>query len=188
MDWWEKTVEYLFVLKYFNYDAIIAPMDGNHERIGDAIYSKDSRFVLIEFKRTEAEIENEVDKFIDYETARNALHDRDAHHYFVYGRLENDLKLECKTYFSHNKPPDVSDALLSGVDMDTFKNYAKALLGYKIPPKGGGGLSFDDYMQVACIRNDGLLICCMSFSDFLPMIGLEGVAEKSLDAKVLISR
>ena len=184
MDWWEKTVEYLFVSKYFNYDAIIEPLDGNHERIGDAIFSQDSRFILIEFKRTEAETDTEVAKFINYETARNELQDRDEHHFFIYGRLENDLKLECKTYFSHNKLQDVSHALLSGVDMDTFRSYAEALLGHKMPPKGGGGLSLDDYMQVACIRNDGQLIFCMSFCDFLNVMGLEGDAEKSLDANV----
>ena len=28
MDWWEKTVEYLFVTNFFNYDAVVAPLDG----------------------------------------------------------------------------------------------------------------------------------------------------------------
>ncbi|GAB6906738.1 conserved hypothetical protein [Desulfosarcina cetonica] len=182
MNWWEKTVEYMFVLNYFNYDAIIAPMDGVHERIGDALYSKENLFSLIEFKRYEADISREVDKYLNYAEARNALQERDSHHFFIYGKLENGLQLESKTYFSHKKYPDVSNALLSGINMDIFKDYVETLLKYKIPPKGGGGTSLDDYMQVACVRNDGQLICCVPLNNYLDMFEIERPIEKSANA------
>ena len=50
--WWEKTVEYLFVrqAKFLK----IAPLDGNHEKAGDAILrNKNGKYYLVEFKNLE---------------------------------------------------------------------------------------------------------------------------------------
>ena len=64
MKWWEKTVEYLFVVTHFDEDVMLAPLDGNEERLADTIFSKDNKWVVIEFKRNEKCINEEKDKFI----------------------------------------------------------------------------------------------------------------------------
>ncbi|MBE4194917.1 hypothetical protein HJ093_16825 [Vibrio parahaemolyticus] len=61
MQWWEKTVEYRFVAdtyskKMFN---LLAPLDGDVERIGDAVAAKDSKYYIIEFKKSLSELSGE---------------------------------------------------------------------------------------------------------------------------------
>ena len=53
MKWWEKTVEYYFILKCLGDSISIAPLDGHEERGGDAILSSKHRWILIEFKKDE---------------------------------------------------------------------------------------------------------------------------------------
>ena len=170
MKWWEKTVEYLFVVKYFDEGVMLAPLDGNEERLADTIFSKDNKWVVIEFKRNEKCIDEEKDKFIYYEKARDALSEKNAHHLLIYGKFEDKLVLECKTYFS-NELINVSDALNFGLEIGPFKEYIERFLKFKKPPKdgGGGGLSLEDYELVACVTNDGMLLSCMSISEFLYM-------------------
>ena len=170
MKWWEKTVEYLFVATYFDDGVILAPLDGNEERLADTIFSKDNKWVAIEFKRNEECIDEEKDKFIDYEEARKEFSEEDAHHLLIYGNFEEKLTLKCKTYFS-NKLTEIKEALSSGLESIPFKEYIERFLEFKKPPKdgGGGGLSFEEYKLVACVINDGRLLSCMSISEFLYM-------------------
>lgn len=50
--WWEKTVEYKFVIE-FSDRLNLAPLDGKEETaLGDLIASMASRFFLIEFKKS----------------------------------------------------------------------------------------------------------------------------------------
>ncbi len=51
MKWWEKTVEYFFILNCRANHMRIAPLDGKEERAGDVLFSSDNNWVLIEFKR-----------------------------------------------------------------------------------------------------------------------------------------
>jgi hypothetical protein len=55
--WWEKTVEYQFVLATHlrrTSGALFSPFDGEHEQAGDAVFaSPENRWVLVEFKRNE---------------------------------------------------------------------------------------------------------------------------------------
>lgn len=170
MKWWEKTVEYLFVATYFVEDVMVAPLDGNEERLADTIFSEDNKWVAIEFKRNEESIEKEKDKFIDYEEAKKEFSEQDSHHLMIYGTFEEKLILECRTYFS-NKPVEIKYALSYGIDPISFKEYIEHFLEFKKPPQdgGGGGLSFEKYKLVACVTNDGKLLSCMSISEFLDM-------------------
>ncbi len=170
MKWWEKTVEYLFVVTYFDEGVMMAPLDGNEERLADTIFSKDNKWIAIEFKRNENCIDKEKDKFIFYEEAREELFEEDAHHLLIYGKFEAKLNLECKTYFS-NKLIDIKEALSFGLEIGPFKEYIERFLKFKRPPKdgGGGGLSFEEYGLVACVTNDGKLSSCMSILEFLYM-------------------
>lgn len=99
--WWEKTVEYYFVQKYVDIDMFIAPLDGEHEKAGDAIFSNESSWVLIEFKRDEKAINDEMGKFKNYFSAKSALEKIAGHHLIIYGNAENDIfHLKCRSYFS----------------------------------------------------------------------------------------
>ena len=51
MNWWGKTVEYKFIKEYIDLDSFIAPLDGNEEKAGDAIFGENENFILIEFKK-----------------------------------------------------------------------------------------------------------------------------------------
>jgi hypothetical protein len=70
--WWEKTVEYEFVMSVSREQGLfLAPLDGEHEKAGDAVFSSDNRWVLIEFKKDEASVRTEKGKFVLYDEARN---------------------------------------------------------------------------------------------------------------------
>lgn len=99
MKWWEKTVEYYFVRKYLT-DSAIAPLDGNEESAGDAVFGRDGKLVLIEFKRDLGSIDQEKVKFHDFELAKQKLKDNDYHHYLIFGVFDADVTIFAKTYFS----------------------------------------------------------------------------------------
>jgi len=63
--WWEKTVEYAFVLEVLPRTATSAfPMDGNPEKaFGDALFVTDLAFRLVEFKALQSDIGAEREKF-----------------------------------------------------------------------------------------------------------------------------
>lgn len=69
--WWEKTVEYLFVIQYLskvypNNFSKIAPLDGDHEQAGDVILcNPNNRYYLIEFKKGASSQYDEFVKFLD---------------------------------------------------------------------------------------------------------------------------
>ena len=69
--WWEKTVEYLFVIQYLSMiypDNFlkIAPLDGDHEQAGDVILrDPNDKYYLIEFKKRSSSQYDEFIKFLD---------------------------------------------------------------------------------------------------------------------------
>lgn len=132
--WWEKTVEYKFVLDAERMRGLqfAAPLSGVHERAGDGIFSSDSKIVLIEFKRSEAELETERDKFVDYENASELLISKDGHHFLVYGSyVDPELRLNACTYFSKNIIASPLDLLDFGLESDKFNEYLADLLALK---------------------------------------------------------
>ena len=70
MKWWEKTVEYFFILNCVGNYMRVAPLDGKEERAGDAIFSKSNNWVLIEFKKDKSSLVSEKGKFNDYSAAK----------------------------------------------------------------------------------------------------------------------
>lgn len=89
MIWWEN-----FVARYLSKTAAIAPLDGNHEKAGDNIFTQGSKWVLIEFKRSKADLESEKAKFINYDQAKDALSAFDSHYFLIYGGLLNRDNLD----------------------------------------------------------------------------------------------
>ncbi|WP_288588383.1 hypothetical protein [uncultured Methylobacterium sp.] len=103
--WWEKTVEYKFVLEFLRFKDI-KPLDGKHEQaIGDALIRGDFGISIIEFKRHFGTIYQENEKYgiecrrIEYikysdEIANTiSLEAIDIPHYIVYG-IKYDTRKE----------------------------------------------------------------------------------------------
>jgi hypothetical protein len=169
--WWEKTIEYTFILKLRDANRLfLAPLDGNHERAGDAIVSAGNKWLLIEFKRNVAAIESEFEKFENYADANKALSQKDGHHFLVCGisTLDNRVELGASTYFSHTEPRSLADLLAAGSDLANFSEYVKSFLSFKSGSKGGGGSvnQFADFALVAAVTEDGKVVSCMSIRDF----------------------
>jgi hypothetical protein len=145
--WWEKTVEYTFVQRFMpNFadgraeeDRYLAPLDGDHEKAGDAIMAINTKLVLIEFKRSLGEVNSELKKFPNFENARRALGRKDRHHFLVYGRAGKSSKLElaAQTYFSELEV-EIKKITTKGKAYKSFLIYLNRFLELK-NPKGGGG-------------------------------------------------
>lgn len=175
--WWEKTVEYFFVQKYVDLNMFIAPLDGDHEKAGDAIFSNVNTWVLIEFKRDESTINDELNKFTNYALAKSELEQVGDHHLIIYGDIESrDFLLKCKQYFSGNKV-EIEDALTSGTDKDTFINYLKRFVDLKKTSKSGAG----GYSFVAGVSKDGAVTKCMKVSEFAEALQLEQALQQKLN-------
>lgn len=166
--WWEKTVEYAYLNHYFVKNSIsIAPLAGPVERyIGDAITKSRNEFCIIEFKKSNSEINRERDKFIKDETCKYyteflskiqkeltspGIRGREPH-YLVYGELQGrrispvtiDYWRRHKDKYRGKDIPQEQRKLPSSL----FLEYVSALSKYRLPPESGsvgGGivLSFD---------------------------------------------
>lgn len=51
LKWWEKTVEYKFVMDVADEGSLIlAPLDGDHEKVADTAIGNSELWLMIEFK------------------------------------------------------------------------------------------------------------------------------------------
>ncbi|HDX4047774.1 TPA: hypothetical protein ROG05_000112 [Enterobacter soli] len=115
--WWEKTVEYNFVSAAKDEFRLnlLAPFAGNPESIGDAVVGANSRFFIIEFKRTLSDFTSEIDKYINgdegIKEARNFLNELESskYHYIIAGDYTNGsekLNLIIRRYFNAEEEID----------------------------------------------------------------------------------
>lgn len=154
----------------------VAPLDGNHEKAGDAIFSHESKWVLIEFKRNESSIEDEIQKFTNFAQARASLEQKGKHHLIIYGEsTENEFSLSCQEYFSGTKVK-IELALSSGVEKNDFILYLRDFVSFKKNSESGAG----SYGFVAGVSNDGKVTKCMSLSEFAEALNLEAALVKRL--------
>ena len=182
LKWWEKTVEYKFVMLVAKQKKLfLAPLDDKQERAGDLVFGSDSKWLLIEFKKDSNSINTEKKKFNDYQAANEALSSKDKHHHIVYGKeVDNLLNLFCQTYFSSSYD-SLSGMLASGAEFDLFKSYIEEFTAFKKSPKGtsgSGGLNIDEFSMVAGVNNKGDIVECMSLREFKQEYKLELVQEK----------
>jgi hypothetical protein len=176
MKYWEKTVEYAFLTLAVQKRKVdfAAPLSGKLERgAGDALFARDSRYILLEFKMDASGMGDEEGKFLDYDTAKKALATRDHHHFFVYGRrTSKPLELVSRTYFSDKKPTgdgvSALDCFADGVDKTTFDNYLHEFLEYRRPDErgGGGGVGISDYATVIGVAPDNESATACSLRDY----------------------
>jgi hypothetical protein len=187
--WWEKTVEYKFVMEVARAERLfLAPLDGEHERAGDTIFSSNNRWVLIEFKKDAAAIRTEMDKFVRYSEAKAALSSSDSHHHIVFGKASSSsparLELCACTYFSE-KNCDTLDILASGKTFPEFKGYVEQYIKFKKSPRGGGGtgMAMEDFALVAGVNADNNVVECLSLSEFQRQLGLEFQQERYMSSR-----
>lgn len=184
--WWEKTVEYKFVMLVAQSKSLfLAPLDGPQEIAGDAIFSSDNRWVLIEFKKNVASITTEKEKFLDYAKAHATLCSRDGHHHLIFGyKGDGDiprLELSSQTYFS-GTACDLDQILGSGTNFREFKDYVTQYIKFKKGPRGGGGpvATMEDLALVAGVNADNNVVECLSLTEFQRQLGLELKQERYL--------
>lgn len=186
LQWWKKTVEFQFVLAMAREKKIfLAPLDGRQERAGDAIFSSNNRWVLIEFKKNAASISTEKKKFINYQEARTALSGWDGHHHLVYGlappTFTSGLLLRSQTYFP-GVGCDLPGILKSGVEFRVFKRYIKQYTEFKKGPDDGSGtgglLTMDDLALVASVTTENKIVGCLSLTEFQQQLRQLGLAHE----------
>lgn len=144
MIWWEKTVEYFFVQRYVDLNMLICPLDGDHERAGDALFANADSWVLIEFKKDKEGISSEQDKFDNFPKAKAHFTERDQHHFLIYGAIDEaeNFVLQSRTYFSGNER-STDSVLTSGIQQSQFISYLKEFIEFKKSSKASsGGFSY----------------------------------------------
>jgi len=179
MKWWEKTVEYKFIQEYIDLDSFIAPLDGNEEKAGDAIFGKDANFILIEFKKDKHSIRDEQKKFSNFNSIRNDLSGKDEHHILIYGEINNqDLTLNARTYFSE-KNVELGKEFSNGKSLEEFKKYLNIFLRSKKGLKTEGGAG--GYSLVAGVTREGNITKCLTLEAFSTEMSLNLNIEKQND-------
>lgn len=185
MIWWEKTVEYFFVRDHIDIDVLMAPLDGDHEKIGDTVIADSDKWVIIEFKRDITSIVSEQKKFTSFYAAQLALSSNDSHHLLIYGdsNEEADFFLSCKTYFS-GKVADVANVTQYGIDHAAFTAYLRRFVEFKKEKKGSstGGL---EYGYVAGISSSSNRITkCMTLNEYVREHRLEKQFQLSVGQSI----
>lgn len=166
MKWWEKTVEYKFVLDHVIKNSFISPLAGHEERAGDVVFGQSERLLLIEFKKDSDALSTEYEKFTDYKMAETNLDQYDKHHLLIFGAIEMSVfNLKVHTYFSR-KSLSFQDALSSGLGLGDFKAYLSAMLSYKKDSKKGSSSSGGGTV-IAGVNAQGKVIGVMSSDDFI---------------------
>lgn len=171
--WWEKTVEYFFVSLFSTLtEGFVAPLDGDQERAGDAIFSLSNRWLLVEFKKDRSCLYREREKFTNYDEAAYALEGMDGHHLLIYGFEETDgnLGLTAITYFSQVPLANQKEVLASGCTPGEFWSYLEKIRGFKKSSGNKNGSSSDglkasDYSMVMGVNNDQAT-GCMTVAEF----------------------
>ncbi len=144
--WWEKTVEYNFVLnsqKDYNLN-LLTPLDGHVESIGDAVVGENNNFYIIEFKKTLENFNSEYKKYNGDEEGFNKakenckkLHGWE-HHFVIGGTIEKlqekvILQLDIKRYFDvdNSNPLDKKELFQNGMSKNELSEYTSELTKFK---------------------------------------------------------
>ncbi|QDA56493.1 hypothetical protein [Thermomonas aquatica] len=167
---WEKTVEYAFLWRAAQAEIVdfASPMSGKQERgAGDAIFGKDAKLLLIEFKASIDDLKTERDKFDDYPTAKELLGNSDDHHFFVYGRKdESRLALGLQNFFSE-KTINFTDIHKYSAGQIFFKKYLLQFLALrKRDERGAGKIQLSDYTSIIGFNLDNKIVQACTLSEY----------------------
>lgn len=189
--WWEKTVEYQFVINNHREFQFVAPLDGNHEKqTSDTILGQDNKFILIEFKRDGNSQTAEFNKFkkvANEKSNEDILEEIESiknHqcHFIVYAE-ENKLDLFHKEYLSYlknsGKHIKYNEMIKNGISLEDFIEYLREFGQLRVQDTGsndedssGGGSSggvskvpkrnTTDFSNILILDNNG---GCYTFND-----------------------
>jgi len=181
MKWWEKTVEYYFIRKFVPEDMILSPLDGVHEKAGDALLSNSEKWVILEFKKDFQSLASERKKYKNYKAALLDLMDQDSHHFLVYGEfICGRFDLVIKTYFSNKSVSNIDKIVGSGKLESEFISYLERLVKHKSKGSGASAGSVGSYSFVAGINKENKITSCMSLHEFGLHHGLSLESEPEL--------
>jgi len=176
MIWWEKTVEYKYILRYADMATFALPFDGNHEKLGDAIIGSDDKWTLIEFKRSVAQLDSEKAKFANYDSAKVKLKDRDSCHFLIYGeQVAGELELKAKRYFSRIAVSINDTKGTHAMDYVEFTKYLKELYQEKLKKESSTGSI--EIGHVMGVERNGEASRMVSVVDYLRAVGETALAN-----------
>jgi len=201
--WWEKTVEYKYVLEHFAMlpEGMYAPMDGDAEQLGDGGFKHGDKFNIIEFKRYKTSINDEKKKFSGYTNFETRLkqefsrhkknNDKEtqyiqavnlcSHHCLVYGVRDKDgnLKLEAMDYI-YRRNQSLPEICKKGLVRAHFKKYVGWFIGEKNRGGGGGNNMFSDgdFSSLVCLSTGGGSFSAMTLKEFCEEEGINIAAHK----------
>lgn len=171
MIWWEKTVEYFFVQRHVDLNMLICPLDGDHEKAGDALFANEDRWILIEFKKDKEGIASEQDKFNDFAKAKAHFIERDQHHFLIYGSIDEaeNFVLQSQTYFSGNRR-STDSVLTSGIQQSQFITYLNEFIEFKKSSKvSSGGFSY----VAGVSSSSGRITKCLKLNEYAQALQLQ---------------
>lgn len=171
--YWEKTVEYLFLTSLVKEKKIdlATPLAGKEEHGGgDAIFGKNAKLILVEFKSNKNELDTECSLFIDYDLAKELLgsENKDNHHLIVYGVKSADtVELEAQTYFSRQSVA-IKNCMERSCSSRDFKSYLCQLLALKYPDgrSSSGQIGVNAYASVMGVSVTGTIVKAVSLQDY----------------------
>lgn len=172
--WWEKTVEYKFVMQAAQECQLdlAMPLSGVQERFSDGVFGKNSNVVLIEFKRSVNELDSEKDKFICYCEAHKKLVGSDGHHFLVYGYIpappsKYSLALAACTYFGGVEQKAPEQLLAAGIPRDDFNTYLSELAALKkADGRSSGTVGPESLASVIGISTNGKLCEAIPLTEY----------------------
>lgn len=196
--WWEKTVEYSFVLQIHQTTGklIATPLSGCLETaLGDAIIDNGLSLMLVEFKRNEGQISKELRKFDCYEDAQRDLENCSDHHIIIYGKEDStgkNIKLWQINYFDSLKNDnsrifDPSTVFTAAIDSSEFHAYIEKLVDYRKKDRrsGSGGhvLEVFESKNVCGITKNGECIVTVPLIDYCLGVMPDALMELGINAE-----
>ncbi|WP_210530739.1 hypothetical protein [Pantoea ananatis] len=208
--WWEKTVEYAFIMQAVLDNKLVSPLSGLHEKAGDAVFRDENKWILIEFKRNFSSITDEKSKFEDYKLAEQKLIEKDSHHFLIYGKivkdkevkeekiasdLKDDIKKEdsvkknskenvilaYETYFSRTPANSIEEMLKNKTDLILFKEYLDEFIGFKKDKTETTG-------DAALNFEDYTAVACVNKDGLIETLMKPGDFQNELELNYIIER
>lgn len=212
--WWEKTVEYKFVIENQHNLKLIAPLDGNQEKYtSDAIAGDGNKFILIEFKVDCKSQSSEFKKFLKEDGFSKESEDKliedlehlsnNKSHFIVYAELKDSkLELVYQTYVNYLKKVDFSNAdnedskstfkkmIDNGVNLKEFKDYLSDFkkLREKYMSDNSSDSSSSGFDNVLVLDKDGNCCSLKEFENLNKTLDLSKSSTNENSQKVSLPR
>ncbi|SMM99453.1 hypothetical protein SPONN_596 [uncultured Candidatus Thioglobus sp.] len=176
LTWWEKTVEYAFVVENSK-GLAIAPLDGRlEESFSDTVIKNGGKFSLIEFKRDKGCLGSERGKYDKYDIAEKELKDYSENcHYLIYGTDSKTDFLKAQGYFSGTEIT-IKEILKQGVCCQFFEEYLAILAEYK--KRGGSGNGLSSVAFIINVENTAQILTLPEMMEAFPFLELDPAQDQ----------